>query len=149
MPLKNEYPKDAASFVNEIEKFSKTKLKRKAELLRIYEEAINRNNEALFENLIFTAKYVQGLLRIVKSGTVSAGVNNVEQIKKDFSDNMSKAVSIIKEIIDAADERLKFHFEQTYFELTQQGFLNMSELLSDLEWTKIFMNDKKRNSSLK
>ena len=99
----------------------------------------------MFEDLAFTAKYVQGLLRIVKQAAVNTEINNLEQIKKDFSDNMEKAAAQIKEIISHADENIKFHFEQTYFELSQQGFINFSELLSDLEWAKQYLNEKKRN----
>lgn len=144
--MKNEYKTNPAEFVNEVEKFSKSKLKRKAELIRIYEEAVNNNNEKLFEDLIFTAKYVQGLLRVVKSGSANSEINNLDQIKKDFTDNLNKVVLEIKKIISGADEDMKTHFEQTYFELSQQGFINISELLSDLEWTKIYLNDRKRNS---
>ncbi|MDR3628400.1 MAG: hypothetical protein P4L45_16265 [Ignavibacteriaceae bacterium] len=143
--MKNEYKANPAEFVNEVEKFSKSKLKRKAELIRIYEEAVNNNNEKLFEDLVFTAKYVQGLLRVVKSGSANSEINNLDQIKKDFTDNLNKVVLEIKKIISGADEDMKTHFEQTYFELSQQGFINISELLSDLEWTKIYLNDRKRN----
>jgi hypothetical protein len=139
-----EYPKDPAGFVSEVEKFSKSKLNRKAELLRIYEECINNQNITLFEDLVFTAKYVQGLLRVVKSGSLNHEINNLEQIKKDFSDNLNKVVIKIKEIISGTDENFKLHFEQTYFELTQEGFLNFTELLSDLEWAKLYINQKKR-----
>lgn len=143
--MNNESSLNPSEFVNEVEKFSNSKLKRKAELLRIYEESINNNSESLFEDLIFTAKYVQGLLRIVKSGAVNSEINNIEQIKKDFSDNLEKAAVQIKEIISHADGNLKTHFEQTYFELSQQDFINFSELLSDLEWAKQYMNEKKRS----
>lgn len=134
----------AAQFVNEVEKFSHSKLKRKIELLRIYEEALKFNNEKEFEDLAFTAKYVQGLLRVVKTGTVNPEVQNIEQIKKDFSDNMNKTVDRIKKIIAGASEDLKLHFEKTYFELTQDSFINFSELLSDLEWAKMYLNEIKR-----
>jgi hypothetical protein len=144
--MENVYPGSPSEFVNEVEKFSKSRLKRKAELIRIYEEAVNNNNEKLFEDLAFTAKYVQGLLRIVKTGSANSEINNLDQIKKDFSDNMNKVILKIKEIIAGADEGMKTHFELTYFELSQQGFINISELLSDLEWAKIYLNDRKRNS---
>ncbi len=134
----------AAQFVNEVEKFSHSKLKRKIELLRIYEEALKFNNEKEFEDLAFTAKYVQGLLRVVKTGTINPEVQNIEQIKKDFSDNMNKTVDQIKKIIAGAGEDLKQHFEKTFFELTQDSFINFSELLSDLEWAKMYMNEIKR-----
>jgi len=137
----------SSDFVNDVEKFTKAKLKRKAELIRIYEEALKNNNEKLFDDLAFTAKYVQGLMRVVKSGSVNPEIKNIDSIKKDFSDNMNKVVTKIREIISSADEDLKTHFEQTYFELSQQGFINLAELLSDLERTKIYLNDSRRNQN--
>ena len=134
----------ASQFVDEVEKFSHSKLKRKIELLRIYEEALKFNNEKEFEDLAFTAKYVQGLLRVVKTGTVNSEVQNIEQIKKDFSDNMNKTVDQIRKIIAGAGDDLKQHFEKTYFELTQDSFINFTELLSDLEWAKMYLNEIKR-----
>ena len=35
-------------------------------------------------------------------------------------------------------------FESTYFELTQESFINMNELLADLEWAKMYLNEIKR-----
>ena len=134
----------AIEFVDDVEKFSHSKLKRKIELLRIYEEALKFNNEKEFEDLAFTAKYVLGLLRVVKSGTVNPDVQNIEQIKKDFSDNMKKSVDQIRKIIIFAGDDIKQHFESTYFELTQESFINMNELLADLEWAKMHLNEIKR-----
>jgi hypothetical protein len=145
--MEQSYFQISSAFINDVEKFSKDKLKRKAELIRIYEEALKSNNEKLFDDLAFTAKYVQGLMRVVKSGSVNPDIKNLDSIKKDFTDNMNKVVLKIKELISSADENLKIHFEQTYFELSQQGFVNLAELLSDLEWTKIYLNDSRRNQN--
>jgi hypothetical protein len=145
--MEQSYFQISSAFINDVEKFSKDKLKRKAELIRIYEEALKSNNEKLFDDLTFTAKYVQGLMRVVKSGSVNPDIKNLDSIKKDFTDNMNKVVLKIKELISSADENLKIHFEQTYFELSQQGFVNLAELLSDLEWTKIYLNDSRRNQN--
>ncbi len=145
--MNTEYSKDAALFADEIEKFSKTKLNRKAELIRIYEESLKNDNESAFEDLIFTAKYVQGLMRIVTKENLSEEIKNIDQIKNDLSDNLNKVVSQLREIISRADDNLKLHFEETYFELTQQGFLNLNELLSDLEWAKKYTNEFKRHKN--
>jgi hypothetical protein len=145
--MEQSYFQISSAFINDVEKFSKDKLKRKAELIRIYEEALKSKNEKLFDDLTFTAKYVQGLMRVVKSGSVNPDIKNLDSIKKDFTDNMNKVVLKIKELISSADENLKIHFEQTYFELSQQGFVNLAELLSDLEWTKIYLNDSRRNQN--
>jgi len=131
-------------FVKEVEKFSRGRLKRKIELLRIYEEAVKYSKIKEFEDLAFTAKYVQGLLRVVRTGSADPEVNNFEMMKNDFSDNMKKTIEQIRGIISSGDDTLKQHFENIYFELTQESFINMSELLSDLEWAKMYMNDLKR-----
>lgn len=142
--MNQSYSKISVDFVNEVEKFSKSRLKRKAELIRIYEEALENQKEKLFDDLVFTAKYVQGLMRAVKSGTNNPDISNMEQIKKDFSDNVKKIVEQIRKIIASSGEDMKSHFENTYFEMSQQGFLNLSEILNDLEWSKMYMNEKKR-----
>jgi hypothetical protein len=145
--MEQSYFQISSDFINDVEKYSKDKLKRKAELIRIYEEALKYKNEKLFDDLAFTAKYVQGLMRVVKSGSINPDIKNIDSIKKDFTDNMNKVVLKIRELISSADENLKIHFEQTYFELSQQGFVNLAELLSDLEWTKIYLNDSRRNQN--
>lgn len=142
--MEQSYSEISADFINKVEKFSKLKLKRKAELIRLYEEVLKEQKETLFEDLVFTAKYVQGLMRAVKRGTDNPEISNIDQLKKDFSDNVNKVVSQIKEIITSADEEMKNYFEKTYFEMTQQGFLNLNELLYDLEWCKMYMNELKR-----
>jgi len=132
-------------FVNSVEIFSKKKLKHKIELLRIYESAIQSHNEKLFEELAFTAKYVLGLLRIVRNYSDNSEITNIEEIKKDFSDNMQKSIGQIKKIVQSSDEDFKKYLDENFFELSQQGFLNLTELLSDLEWAKIFLNNRKRS----
>lgn len=145
--MEQSYFQISSDFINDVEKFSRSKLNKKAELIRIYEEALKSNKEELFDDLTFTAKYVQGLMRVVKSGSVNPDIKNIDSIKKDFTDNMNKVVSKIKEIISSADENMKTHFEQTYFEMSQQGFINLAELLADLEWTKMYLNDSRRNQN--
>jgi hypothetical protein len=143
--MKTILPKDAIKFVQEVEKFSKSKLMRKAELIRIYEESINNDRAAAFEDLIFTAKYALGLMRIAKSGKINKEINNLDQINKDFTESINKIISKIKEIIISADHDLKMYFELTYFEMKKENFINMVELLSDLEWAKKYYNEIRRN----
>lgn len=131
-------------FVEEIEKFSGAKLHRKIDLLRIYEEIQQNDNVKLFEDLIFNAKYVMGLLRVVQSSTNIPDIKNLEQIKKDFSENMEKVINQLRVIVKPGTDDLRKYFEETYFKLTQENFIHLSELLSDLEQTKKYMNSLKR-----
>ena len=140
----NDFSNTAADFVNEVEKFSKTNLNKKAELLRIYEESLKSNKEKIFEDLTFTAKYLRGLMRVLQSGTSNAEVSSMEKIKADFSANIKKVTGQLKDIISNADEELKKYFADDYFEISQQGLTNLNELLADLEWTKMYLNEQKR-----
>lgn len=145
--MKNDFSNIAADFVNEVEKFSKTNLNKKAELLRIYEESLKSDKEKIFEDLTFTAKYLRGLMRILQSGTGNPEVSSMEKIKADFSANVKKVTEQLKDIIADADEELKKYFSDSYFEISQQGLTNLNELLADLEWTKMFFNDQKRQKA--
>jgi hypothetical protein len=141
--LNNSYG-SAADFVNEVEKFSGTNLNKKAELLRIYEECINSGKEKVFEDLAFTGKYLRGLMRVLQNGADNAQVDSLDKIKADFSSNIKKVIDQVKDIISDAGEDLKKHFEENYFEMSQEGLTNLNELLADLEWTKMYLNDQKR-----
>ena len=140
----NNSPDNASDFVNEVEKFSGTNLNKKAELLRIYEEAVNSGKEKVFEDLAFTGKYLRGLMRVLQNGSENPQVDSMDKIKADFSSNVKKVTEQIKNIISAADEGLRKHFEENYFEMSQEGLTNINELLADLEWTKMYLNDQKR-----
>ena len=136
---------NATAFISEVENFSKTKLKRKAELIRIFEEAAKQNKLKTFEELTFTAKYVQGLLRVVKKGAGNPEIKNIDSIKNDFSSNMNKVVEQLKTITSDSDEEMKKYFDENFFQLSQESFMNLNELLNDLEWVKMYSNSLKRN----
>jgi len=131
-------------FVDGIEEFSGSKLRRKIDLLRIYEEAQQNDELKLFEELLFNAKYVMGLLRVVQSSSNVPDIKNLDQIKKDFSENMEKVINELKALIKPGTDDLQKYFQDTYFELTQENFIHLSELLSDLEQAKKFINNAKR-----
>jgi hypothetical protein len=133
-----------ADFVEEVEKFSGSILNKKAELIRIYEESIKSGKEKIFEDLTFTAKYLRGLMRVLQKGTNNPDVQSLDQIKKDFSDNVKKIIKQLKEITAGSDEQLQKHFKDNYYQMSQESLININEFLADLEWTKLYLNDQKR-----
>ncbi len=137
--------KKAVNFVNSVEKYSQSKLKKKAELLRIYEEVELHNKYEVFEDLIFTAKYIQGLFRIITRNDKNSGVTDLSVIKKDFSANMNKVIVQLKEIISSSQPDFQKYFEENYFELSQRGFTNLNELLYDLNSVKKYTNAEKHS----
>jgi len=135
---------DADKLTGEIDHFSNHKLKRKDDLKTLIEISIKNKKEKLLESLTFNAKYVLGLQRVLKKGNSNSEVSNLGDIKKDYSENLIKSIEQMKELMDFISEETKNHFDKTYFELSQQSLQNLSELLEDLEWTKMFLNQKKR-----
>jgi len=130
--------------INNIEEFSEFSLYKKADLKTLFEISLRDNKQKVFRDLSFTAKYVQGLFRILKTGTENSEVKSLDHIKKDFSQNMQKIADMIKEILEDSDVQIKRYFDVTYFDMSTQGLQNLRLLLSDLEWTKKYLNQQKR-----
>ena len=130
----------------EIEKYSGNRLKRKEDLSTLIGLAYASNKNDLIEDLCFTAKYVQGLFRVLKQAAVNADIQNTAQIKTDLSDNLEKVKSKIEEILLNADKTTSDYFRETYLELSQNSLFSLTELMNDLEWTKKYLNQVKRTN---
>lgn len=137
----------AENYTEEINNFSGQKLKRKDDLKTLIEICFTNEKPVLLENLSFTAKYILGLDRVLKKGSMNSEISNLEQIKQDYMNNIKKSVEQLKEIISFTDEGTKNHFEEKYLKLTHEGFKNLNELHEDLEWTKMYLNNQKRQNN--
>jgi|YelNatPaOPRAMG01_1025707.scaffolds.fasta_scaffold04171_5 hypothetical protein len=139
-----DFLNDSSDFAESVEKFSGSKLKRKIEIIKIYEESKKNKDEKLFEKLVFNSKYVMGLMRALQKSSSLIEKKDLERIKINFSDNLKATITQIKEVLRNCDEESKKHFNETFFVLSGESFLNLTELLSDLEWAKMYLNFKKR-----
>lgn len=142
--MDNKINFNASDFLNEVEKFSKQSLHRKAEMITIYEASVNSNQLGIFRDLCFTAKYLVGMMRVLQEGGNNPQVSSIEHVKKDFSANLTKAIEQIKQIIYSSDESQKNYFEEEFFVRSHAGLTNLNELLADLESAKLYLNYLKR-----
>jgi hypothetical protein len=136
-----------AGIIEEIDEFSEFKLNKKTDLKTLYSLSVTADKGKTFEDLSFTAKYAEGLMRVLKTGINNPDVKSLEHIKKDFTHNMQKIVDQMKEIVANADDQIKRYFEMTYFDMSRQGMQNLTLILSDLEWAKKYFNMQKRQDS--
>ena len=114
--------------------------------LQIIFEVCNANNMLNeFERLSFTGKYVNGLLRVLKSSTNIPEVENTDNLKKDLSENMEKIISQLTEIISNAEKKNKVSIEENYLKLSQISLQNLQSLAEDLDKIKIYLNHIKRD----
>lgn len=132
------------SFLDNVESYTDNPLSRKEDVERLVRIILEKGMEDEFEKLAFTSKYICGMMRIVKNGTVVSGVNNVEHIKKDLNENIKKGIEQMREIISGGEVEKKEYFEQTYLSATTQSFNNLYQLFSDLEAVKKYINYLKR-----
>ena len=132
------------NFLDDVEKFSHQSLKRKNDL-SILVKAYDENGKLEdFENLSFTGKYVNGLFTVLKNSVNIPEVENVDQIKKDLSENMEKVTSALKEITFKMNEDEKKIIEESYLNLNQNSLQNLQQLVEDLDHIKKYLNYLKR-----
>jgi len=133
------------NILNDIELFSDSLLKRKADLQIIIDESLQHNFGAEFEELTFTGKYIQGLKRVLQKGADFQEIDSLDHVKKDLTENMEKVIRDIREFLIHSSETNKKYFEDTYLSLTPNCFQNLNDLLEDLEWAKKYLNHQKRS----
>jgi len=131
--------------VKRVDEFSNFQLQKRDDLQRFFAISMEGKNYKLFEETIFTAKYVLGLMRVMKKGASFPEIESLEHVKKDLTENMEKISGQIRELISSASEIDNNYFEEKFLKLDADSFLNLNKLLEDLEWTKKYFNDLKRN----
>lgn len=128
----------------EIESYSGNQLKRKDDLSELAGLGYSNDKKELFEELCFSAKYVQGLFRVLEKAAGNTDIQNVSQIKADLTNNLEKVKQLIEQLLADSDNSTKDYFNDNYLQLSQTGLFNLRELMNDLEWTKKYLNQVKR-----
>lgn len=132
------------NFLKGVEDYTGGLLQKKNDITRIIEMAVAKDKLELFEKLIFTAKYISGMMRVVKNAPGIPEVSSLDQIKSDLNENMKKGIEQLNEILALSCESERDYFDKTYFTLSAQNFSNLTQLFSDLESVKKYINHLKR-----
>ena len=134
------------NFLDKVEEYTGNPLNHKEDLKRIVDIVEENKEGEEFNDLVFTAKYICGLIRVLSNTSSIPEVTSQEQIKSDLNENINKGAGMIKEIISFGTDEQQDYFENTYLSLTAQNFSNLSKLFSDLEAVKKYLNYQKRLS---
>ena len=134
------------NFLDNVEEFSGKSLNKKSDLDILIRLCDTEEKVKNFENLSFTGKYVNGLFKVLQNSSKNPEVENVDQIKKDFAENMEKVISQLKDITSETNDADKQIFEENYFKLSQTTMQNLQQLVEDLDSIKKYLNYKKRNN---
>lgn len=139
-----DFEKEAEQFCIEVDEFAKGKLHNAEDLTRITEIIFRKGNLELLEEISFSAKYAQGLLKIVKVRNTNIEDEYFEKVGKEYTEAVKKVRSALEEIIEDASSFIKNIYKDKYLALTHESLNNLNQLIDDLSWVKIYLNDKKR-----
>lgn len=132
------------NFLKEVEEYTGSLLHKKDDIKKLIKLAVAEKKEDEFEQLTFTAKYICGMMRVVKNAPGIPEVSSIDQIKSDLNENIKKGIEQLKEVISFSGEIDREHFDRTYFTISTQSFGNLTQLFSDLESVKKYINHLKR-----
>lgn len=132
--------------LNSAEEFTNSVFTKKDDIMILISESYKNNKIEIFEELCFTGKYVSGLMRVIKTGSSNPEVKSIDHIKKDLSDNIEKVINQLREITLNSSIEVKDKFEKKYFKLSPETFKNLTELVSDLDALKRYINYLKRSN---
>ena len=143
-----------SNLVLKIKEYSGNKLKNEADVSLLIECANSEEKQILFEDMIFTAKYLNGLGKILHSnmgGILQSGgiednkidENAEEKIRNEFKQNMLKFTSQLSEIVNEVNSDEHEIFTGKYLAMNSASLVNLTNLIYDLSWVKKYMNSKK------
>lgn len=138
--------KNDINLFDETENYSNSLLTQKEDLIFLYKECINNECIEKFEELCFTGKYVNGLLKVIEAGISNPEVKSLDHIKQDLSINMKKVISHLKEITLNSSEDFKNILIDKYSSLNVDSIKNLTALVSDLDRVKRYLNYLKRET---
>ena len=134
------------NFLTGVEEYTGSLIQKKEDIRKIIELVAAEKKVDEFEKLVFTAKYISGMMRVLKNAPGIPEISSVDHVRKDLNENMKKGIEQLKEIIALGGESVEDYFNKTYFNLSTQNFSNITQLFSDLESVKKYMNHLKRQS---
>ena len=135
-----QFSKETKKLIEEINDFSSIPLRNSFEVSVLIDSALCSDDKTFFKDLIFTAKYVNGLKNVL-SNRIVTGDEYMEKMFEEFNRNLQKFIDILKESIDYKNDKIQKYFEEKYFKLNQESIVNSMDLIEDLTKCKEFFNN--------
>ncbi|MEO8514592.1 MAG: hypothetical protein ABI543_13605 [Ignavibacteria bacterium] len=149
--------KKTKKILEELHEYSGNKLKNIPELGILIELADVTEKAKLFYDIQFTAKYLNGLGKILQSnvsltspkrpGTNGEPAPSAEEARAkvmgEYKANMMKFTAYLKDLLLEADEATRNTIEEKYLTLSRTAMVNLTTLIYDLSWLKRYYNSKR------
>jgi hypothetical protein len=147
-----EISENTTELILDIKEFSGDKLKNENDVSILLETTSRSGNHGLFNEIIFTAKYLNGLGKILHSNISTALIqgsehklddNAEDKIRNEFSQNVVKLSKQITKLTSGMESEEKKRFGDKYLSLNRTSLVNLTNLIYDLSWVKQYYNSKK------
>lgn len=136
---------NTVEFVNGLMDFSGNKLKDKKIISDLIAGCAAAGQMELLSSALFNAKYINGLMRVLKSAQGRTDVNNLDSIKTDLSNGLEKFIGQMQDISGFLPAELSVTINEQYLTMSHESFLRLQELIADMEWIKMYLNHLKRS----
>ncbi len=140
----NNYKKEAEDFCIAVDEFAKGKLHNAEDLTRITEVIFKEGKQNLLEDVAFSAKYAQGLMKIFQDRSNDFEEEYFRKIKEEYTEAVKKIRESLQEIIDYSNSFIGSIFSDKYLGMTHESMHNLNQLIDDLSWVKVYLNYRKR-----
>ena len=120
--------------------FSNGKFKNTFELSVLIEYTISSGNPQIFYDIIFKAKYLKGLLKIIKDNPQKD--DKTEKIHNEFSENLIDLKAQISNLLSKIDNEVNNSFQTKYFEMNIDSLNNYYGLIDELAKCKDYFIDR-------
>ena len=144
------------NLIEELRNFSGNKLRNSQDISFLIELSSTTKQEKLFDDITFTAKYLNGLGKILRNHMTASlpqngnttpdkiDENTMDKIRSEFREYMKKFSLQLTTLIKYTEENYKTDFEDKYLSMNQQSLVNLTTLIYDLSWLKKFKNRKEK-----
>jgi len=124
----------------DIKEFSNGKIKNDFELSVLLEAGYFTDKKPIFDELIFKAKFLNGLLNIFSE---NPGQEQMEKLIPEFAKNLEELTVLMKSILISSDEITNKYFREKYFNVNPKIINELALLIMDLSACKDYFNDRK------
>ena len=151
-----EISKNTIDILSQLNKFSGDKIKNQNDIAFLIEISHSENNNQLFNDLMFTAKYLNGLGKILHTGLTNIKINkanpesketlehnSINKIRNEYKLNLEKFIKQLEGLLENLRSEDIINFKNKHLASTQLSMVNLTNLIYDISWVKKFYNRNK------
>ncbi len=135
---------NSEEFINQLQKFSNNRIKNSEDIIRIFETINKYDLQNQFDDLLFYAKGIVGILRIIRNKDNNFSDEYFNKLKSELHLSTEAVIANLKEISTQTGNFINQIFTDKYYVLTQENIMNLYSLCEDLNYVKMYLNDLRR-----